>query len=286
MLGQNYLYDMQFFMRYFAVKPNLKYDTMVGWHVCFPGERKSLDFISSMLCEKYVYWKDELKDYKNLPEDEEEFWTYNCKDIVYTSENWEKISQMITHYNLDEQYQFLIDIHDPLISAMLRGIKINKELKSSMSLDVMSMQMEYHKFFESIMPGYFPSPKSKSRWYDSSHQLKKLLYEDLGLPKQWNRKGGKSTVTTDNEALNKLIKKEPLIKPLAVKLQEYRSLGVFQNNFLSTKLEADSRIRCSFKIAGPETFRLASSEDVFGYGTNLQNLPKGNIVEEVTKDES
>ena len=135
---------------------------------------------------------------------------------------------------------------------------------------------EYHMLFEKLMPGYNPSPKSKSKWYDSPYQLKGLLYSDLGLPKQWNRKGGKSTITTDDDALSKLMKKEPLIKPFLQKIREYRSLGVFQNNFLASKIEKDNYMRCSFKIAGPETFRLASSEDAFGYGTNFQNLPKGN----------
>jgi len=35
-------------------------------------------------------------------------------------------------------------------------------------------------------------------------------------------------------------------------------------------------MRCSFNIAGTETFRFSSSENAFGTGTNLQNIPSGN----------
>jgi DNA polymerase-1 len=35
-------------------------------------------------------------------------------------------------------------------------------------------------------------------------------------------------------------------------------------------------MRCSYNVAGPETFRFSSSENAFGTGMNLQNIPIGN----------
>jgi DNA polymerase I-like protein with 3'-5' exonuclease and polymerase domains len=35
-------------------------------------------------------------------------------------------------------------------------------------------------------------------------------------------------------------------------------------------------MRCTYNLAGTETFRFSSSEDAFGFGTNLQNIPKGD----------
>jgi DNA polymerase-1 len=40
-------------------------------------------------------------------------------------------------------------------------------------------------------------------------------------------------------------------------------------------------MRCSYNLCGTETFRLASSSNAFGRGTNLQNLPKGTKAKEV-----
>ena len=46
-------------------------------------------------------------------------------------------------------------------------------------------------------------------------------------------------------------------------------------NVIQTLVEADGRMRCSYNPGGTETNRLSSSENVFGWGTNLQNLSKG-----------
>jgi DNA polymerase-1 len=52
-----------------------------------------------------------------------------------------------------------------------------------------------------------------------------------------------------------------------------RSIGVFLSTFINAELDSDGRMRCSFSIAGPTTFRFSSSENAFGSGMNLQNIP-------------
>lgn len=56
-IGQNFLYDAQYFYRHFHFLPNLKRDTMIAHHSMFSNMRKSLDFLASMYCENYEYWK-------------------------------------------------------------------------------------------------------------------------------------------------------------------------------------------------------------------------------------
>jgi DNA polymerase len=272
--GQNFLYDTQYLVRYWGVKPNHTDDTMVAWHTLFPGEKKSLDFISSMLCEHYVYWKDELKDYKAYPADEELFWLYNCKDVVYTYEDMESLESALEQVGLREQYQFLMDLHEPVLSMMLRGTKFDVAQKQVLSLELWDTMIQYEERFNTMFPHNGISPKSKSPWWNSPQQLKKLLYEQCGLPVQRNKKTKRPS--TDDDSLEALKTKQPLLRPLFQAIQEYRSLGVFKNNFLDTPIEKDGRIRCSFGICGTETFRFSSSSDAFGYGTNLQNISKGN----------
>jgi DNA polymerase I-like protein with 3'-5' exonuclease and polymerase domains len=55
-----------------------------------------------------------------------------------------------------------------------------------------------------------------------------------------------------------------------------RSLGVFRSTFLEAPVDTDERMRCSFNITGTETFRFSSSENAFGSGMNLQNVPSGD----------
>jgi hypothetical protein len=55
-----------------------------------------------------------------------------------------------------------------------------------------------------------------------------------------------------------------------------RSIGVFVSTFMDSRLDDDGRMRSSFNIAGPETYRLSSSQNPFGNGMNLQNVPTGD----------
>jgi DNA polymerase-1 len=59
-------------------------------------------------------------------------------------------------------------------------------------------------------------------------------------------------------------------------------MGIFLSNFLTAQLDEDQRMRCAYNIGGsesgksaPKTYRLSSSENAFGSGTNLQNIPSG-----------
>ena len=51
-----------------------------------------------------------------------------------------------------------------------------------------------------------------------------------------------------------------------------RQLRTLRETFLEMKLSPDGRIRTSYGLT--ETGRLSSSEDLFGVGANLQNIPK------------
>lgn len=270
--GQNFLYDTQYFTRYWGVQPKIKFDTMVAWHLLYPGEKKSLDFISSMLCSHYTYWKDELTDYKSYPLDENVFWKYNCKDIVYTYECQEKTRALIAHHNLTEQFQFQMDLHEPILQMMNRGVLINVEKKKQLGIELWDLTAVYQTRFNVMLDPQAISPKAKSPWYGSPTQLATLLYDQCGLPVQRNKKTRRRS--TDDQSLEALKDKEIALRPLFQMLQEYRSIGVFNKNFVAVPLEKN-RMHCSFSIAGPETFRFSSSKDAFGYGANLQTIPAG-----------
>ena len=62
--GQNLLYDFQYIHRWWLFLPTFGQDTMISFHVLFPGLRKSLDFQASMLCEHYVNWKPDKTSWK------------------------------------------------------------------------------------------------------------------------------------------------------------------------------------------------------------------------------
>jgi DNA polymerase I-like protein with 3'-5' exonuclease and polymerase domains len=87
-------------------------------------------------------------------------------------------------------------------------------------------------------------------------------------------------VTCDDEALQTIAKREPLLKPIVNAIADVRTLQVFISTFIQAQVDLDGRMRSSFNIAGsdsgksaPYTYRLSSSKNAFGGGCNFQNIP-------------
>lgn len=265
-VGQNFLYDAQYFARYFGFVPRLTDDTMFQQHVLLAGEPKDLAYLASLYCEFYQYWKDDLKDYRVAPTDDAKFFRYNCIDCVRTYEISERLATLISNADLDSVYSFQIGLWHSALNMMLRGVRVDKAARSKLAVDLMQAAAEREKFIVDVV-GYSLNPRS-------SKQMKQFLYEEMGLPQITNRKTGK--VTANFEALQSLSKKYPLIAPIADCLLEMRSIGTFLSTFIQSELDTDGRMRASFNPAGPETYRLSSSTNAFGSGMNMQNIPSGD----------
>lgn len=271
--GQNYSYDLQYFMMEWGINPQVCDDTMVQQAVAWPGMPKKLFYLAAMYCEHYAYWKDDLKDYKKAPENDEKYFLYNGRDVCYTYEVRNALRGLLDQLKLSHLYRERMDLHHALLNMTLKGCKIDKEEKKRLSLELFNASQEREKYITDIV-GYFPNPKSPK-------QMQQFLYEDLGLPVQYNRKGkrkpdGSLPITANFEALEKLADSYPLVWPISNAILEMRSLGTYRSTFVESELDPDGRMRSYFNPAGPETFRLSSAENSFGRGMNLQNIPSGN----------
>jgi DNA polymerase-1 len=237
---------------------------MVTHHVCFPGTDKGLDVLASLYCEYYSFWKHEGKEWHDK-QDEKVLWFYNCKDCVYTWEIAEALPGVVAQLGLSgpavNQHRSWWNAFD----AMVKGVRMDEKRKKELSTELLLEVTAREEWIAGILghPVNVRSPK----------QLKELFYSDLQLPPVLDRKSRQPT--TNDEALQKLCRKEPLIRPVVRRIREIRSLGVFRSTFVDGKLDTDGRMRCSYNVAGTETFRFSSSENAFGSGMNLQNVPKG-----------
>lgn len=266
-IGQNFAgYDNQHFAKHWGFVPNLRFDTMLAQHTLYPGLDKALDVLSSLYCHYHRYWKDELKDYNKMPDDIHKYWTYNCKDCVITFEIWGQLQSLLLRANLESQFQFLMKMATRnVFRAMLRGVRIDQKRRQEVSAQL----MEAIAIRESLIHHVVGFPLNVG----SPKQMVEFFYSDLGLPVI---KNPKTKAPTCNEAaLTAISHKVPLLKPLTDLIAEKRSLGVFLSTFCLMPLDSDQRMRCSYNVAGTETFRLSSSENAFGSGGNLQNVPKG-----------
>lgn len=264
-VGQNFLYDTQYLFRYWRCIPTVARDTMGAQHALFAGGPKDLAYLSSMWCDWHVYWKDESKDW-DPKVGEDQLWIYNCKDCVAT-------------YEIDEKQQLAVDklglreVHDrhqakfwPALKIMLKGLPRKESLRKEFSLLLIDEQTERQRWITSVL-GHDIN-------LNSPVQLKRLFYDDLQQKPVINRKTGQPS--TDADALEVIAKREPALGPLTRRIAEYRSLGVFLSTFVLANPSWDGRIRTQFNPFGPETYRASSSQDAFGSGMNLQNVPSGN----------
>jgi len=263
-LGQNFSYDAQYFFRHLHFIPNLKRDTMLTQHVLFSNMQKSLDFLSSMYCKFHTYWKDEGKTW-GASLNEDQLWLYNCKDAMITFEVDAAQQVVVDQMNLRPVHDFQQELFWPVLDTMNRGLRVDTSRREGFAMTLQDEIAKREQYFIDVLDTPL-NPRS-------GPQMKQLFYGDLGLKPIINRKTG--NVSCDDEALQKIAEREPLVKPLVNAISEYRSLGVFFSTFINAPLDVDGRMRCSFNIGGTETYRFSSSQNAFNSGMNLQNIPKG-----------
>ena len=266
--GQNLLYDAQYTYRHWHFVPRVAQDTMIAQHSVFCGLQKSLAFLASMYCNHYVFWKDDGKTWgKSTGEDQ--LWRYNCEDAVRTREVGEVLTRTIEAFDLKSVDDFQQRMFWPVLQCMQRGIAVDKKARTRFALKLQEEIADREAYFFRIL-GHTLNPSSPK-------QMCQLFYTDLGQKENYSRakKGEPPHITCDDEALTKIGQREPLLRPLLKAIAEYRSLGVFLSTFVLAPLDIDSRMRTSYNICGTDTYRFSSSENAFGSGGNLQNIPKG-----------
>ena len=270
LIFQNGAYDLQYFAKQWGYLPRIADDTMVMMHTAFPGmlsgrKYKSLDFISSLMCNYYRFWKEDDKDW-NIKGDEVLNWTYNCTDCVYTFECWETLTRVLKSMGLWDQYRFQMDdLFPAVLKMMLQGIRVDQSIREVLKKDLDQYMIDTSAWFEKIL-GHPLNPRS-------TPQMQDLFFTDLGVAPIRKRSTGQ--LTLDDEAMDKIRLRNPLLRPLLDRISDYRSAGIF-SNVLDVPIPHDGNMRCTYNITGTETFRFSSSEDSFGFGTNLQNLSKGD----------
>jgi uracil-DNA glycosylase len=261
---QNGAYDLQYFAKQMGFVPSISDDTMIMQHTLFPELLKALDFQASMYCEYYRFWKDDGKKWdSSMPEDD--LWRYNCEDCVRTFECYEALNDLVDRMQMREQYTFQMGVFQETFKMMLRGIRVDKAKKSEVGVELGKLLDARMEWIETVL-GHPFNPRSPKK-------MQELFYNDFRIKPIRSRKTGRPTL--DDAALKSIAKKNHLLRPLVECIEEVRSIGVFKSTFAEAELSDDGRMRCSINITGADTLRFSTSEDAFGTGTNLQNLPKG-----------
>lgn len=281
-VGQNWLYDAQYFWRHWHFIVSQVRDTMIAQHAMFSEGQKSLDYMSSLYNPDYQYWKDEGKKW-DPSMSEEQLWLYNCKDCVETwlvdegqaqaradlvEQGWTKLPEVEAF----QQRQF-----KPVLKMMNRGIRMDTAKRGELAIELMRASAERQEWIDYVV--------GRPLNVDSPKQMQAFFYEELNQTRNYHRgsPGMPMRVTADDEALEKIALREPMLRPLIARVQEMRSIGK-AHAVVQMRLDVDGRIRCSFNVAGTKTYRYSSSKSAFDSGTNLQNITSGDEEEGLTSN--
>lgn len=205
----------------------------------------------------------------NAHASEDELWRYNCEDCVRTREVGESLERAVKAMGMEKVNAFQQAFFWPVLQCMQRGVAVDKKARAAFAMELQGEMSARESYFYRIL-GHALNVRS-------SKQMTELFYGDLKQKPNYSRpkKGEAPHLTCDDEALDKIGQREPLLRPLLRAIAEYRTLGVFLSTFVLAPLDVDGRMRTSYNICGTETFRFSSSKNAFGSGGNLQNIPKG-----------
>lgn len=273
--GQNYLYDIQYIQKFLGCTPNLTFDSMLAHHLLFPGTPKGLDYLSSLYCEYHWFWKEDHKEW-DMRGTIEDLLSYNCMDCDRNFEVNTVLQGLIPRMGMETLWLEEMEKNRLALDMMNRGIRIDAGERLNLLISLVSEADSLAHWFQKILPQEIVSPDAKKGsvpWWQSPHQQKRFFGQDLGLKLPTNRKTGRETF--GHEALAELRDRHPEFTRLFDNLEMFRSIRVFRDTFVKAELEPGDRMRCMFNVAGTETFRWSSSENAFGRGTNLQNIPSG-----------
>jgi DNA polymerase-1 len=156
---------------------------------------------------------------------------------------------------------------------MIKGV-IRDETKTQQLDTEIEEALQERKILICDAAGYPINPTSPT-------QVSKLLYAEWGCRKPARK--GKVPGGTGDEELKQIIKWHPEHADVCNAILEHRSLASMRNNLLHAKLDPDGKLRSSFMATGTETFRLTSSKNNFGRGTNLLNLSGSGTTHSGTK---
>ena len=264
-IGQNVMFDISFLARQNdIVTRGLIEDSMIGHNTIYKDFPKGLDFLGSIYTDE-EYYKDDGKIWKDPSKDLRTFYIYSAKDSAITFACWEAIKKELHAKNFMPLYRRIMSVFQPLLAMQLEGMNTDhKELEArqtEVGTEILSKQKELDAMYSKQMgiPNgslNVKSPKQKVTYF----------YGVLGHKPYMN----KGKVTTNEKAMSQLARKGV---PEAQLLQRITKLRDLKSRYLDIAFDADGRLRSSYNLAGTSFGRLASSQTIFGTGTNFQNIP-------------
>lgn len=260
-------------------------DTMLLHHLIDENKSHALsDIIKEYYNDDYkdIFW-NKYKTYEEAPISDKV--TYASKDVMYTLKLYNRFLPTLNKPLVEHVHRLAKALFDTEINGIKLDlpyiVNLGSKLKEQINLAIPEMQSLVKEDIELLELRYWEkeldkrkTDKGKSKVqkptfsFDSSTQLRDLLYNRLKLPTQFNEKT--KAISTDDKSLSVLHDLHPLI----VKLRKYRELNKLYGTYIEGLLERakDDRIFPSFNINGTNTGRISHSNP------NMGNIPADNDI--------
>lgn len=261
---QNGMFDIMFTLRTMNIKTdNFWFDTMLAQHRCYTELPKGLDYLTSTYT-YYPYYKDEGKQsHLKVIKDWPQYWNYNAKDAAYLLPIAEALIKELEEFESTEVMEYVMALHKPLMEMEFNGILTDKNgiIKTRKEYEdkIVSMQKELN-----TLVGKEINP-------NSSKQMIAYFYGVCMIKPYINRKTGNASC--DTVALHRIAKKGKKGSEEAKLIIKIRKYNKLVSTYFTVPIDEDNRLRCSHKISGTVSGRIATERTFFGTGTNLQNQP-------------
>jgi DNA polymerase-1 len=257
----------------YGINAKIIHDTMAIFHLTYGAEK--LDFkvglkpLAKMFLGRDSLELSDLVTADDWGESDIKFWdlpyelvrlyapadTDNTKGIF----DYAMKTNLLQRYNAERVYNIEIAFSYGVAYQEFYGHKVDTDRIEALKSDVQAGLNKYMSKMEEIV-GYSFNPNSPP-------QLQRIMYEELGIPKQYSRKTG--NLTTDKDTLKELAELEDIdgnpMYPFVLALQKFREYENIRKNFIKNLNE----------LATPDGY-LFSGVQQYGTTTGRVSIKKPN----------
>lgn len=207
-------------------------------------------------------------------------WVYNGFDILLTYEIKEIQEELLERDPKKKRaYEFAQTQQAVAFAMGHRGVLVDQNEVTRHVVRLEAACDRLHKYVQRLAHAVW----NKGLNPNSPDQMKRFFYEmpsniiedkdndGFGFQPIYGGKGKDRKITCDIKALEKIAKNHYYARPVVLAILTYKDLNK-KIQFLKRGIDADSRFRCTFNVAGTNTGRWSSSTNPFGTGSNFQNL--------------
>jgi hypothetical protein len=282
-------YDSSYFIQDRTGIKNWLLDSMVLWWSLYMELPKKLGFVTSILCDNYVFWKDDIKgdEEESVTQNVEGYWRYNALDTYYTLFN---TCYLVTLMNRNKA--MAANYNDAFMRTLsglamsVRGMAVDRgtmhEHRTQLISDMESKTQEFRYLIDEPDFNINSAPQKCSLLYDLfglRERTARGRYVDRSKPLT----GGNSP--SAGKIPIKMAKSEhPLFKLILDRLDAAQEPRVQLSNVFGYPQEdgkikgglfmPKGRLRTSFSAVGTETTRFSSKKSAYWDGGNIQNIRK------------